>query len=79
VFTGDPHDVTEFFIMRKFRRPGVGKRAAAGLFQRYPGRWTVRQQVSNPAATAFWRTAIRYSFEESEHDGEIIQEFRTDR
>jgi predicted acetyltransferase len=58
--TGDPdlHDLAEFFVARRHRRRGVGVRAAAELFARFPGRWEVRQRVENAAATAFWRRAI---------------------
>ena len=77
VFTGSPHDIAEFFVMRKYRRCGVGAQAAADLFDRFPGRWTVRQQLANPAATAFWREAIRYPFHEFEDDKEIVQSFTT--
>jgi predicted acetyltransferase len=51
-------DVAEFFVMRGFRRSGVGARAAAELFARFPGRWEVRQIHANTIATAFWRHAI---------------------
>ncbi|HUC13795.1 MAG TPA: GNAT family N-acetyltransferase, partial [Acidimicrobiales bacterium] len=73
VFTGEPRDIAEFFVMRKYRRRGVGGRAAASLFQRFPGSWTVRQKLTNPVATAFWRKAIPYPFHESEQTGEIVQ------
>jgi predicted acetyltransferase len=75
VFTGEPHDIAEFFVMRKYRRRGVGERAAAFLFGQFPGRWTVRPQLTNPAATAFWRKAIRYPFQEHERGTEIVQSF----
>jgi predicted acetyltransferase len=77
VFTGDPRDIAEFFVMRKYRGRGVGARAAASLLDQFPGRWTVRQQLTNPAATAFWRKAIRYPFQEHEQDAEIVQSFTT--
>jgi predicted acetyltransferase len=75
VFTGEPHDIAEFFVLRKYRRHGIGAQAAASLFERLPGRWTVRQQLANPAATAFWRTAIRHGFEEHQQGTEIVQSF----
>jgi predicted acetyltransferase len=62
--TGDEavHDVAEFFVMRRYRRHGVGERAARWLFGRFRGRWEVRQKPENEAATAFWRRVIgRYS------------------
>ena len=35
------HSVAEFFVLRKYRRIGVGSRAARVLFERWPGagRW----------------------------------------
>ena len=63
--------------MRKYRRHGVGAQAAAFLLDQFPGRWTVRQQLANPAATAFWRKAIRYPFQEREQGTEIVQSFTT--
>jgi len=75
VFTGEPHDIAEFFVMRKYRRHGVGAHAAAFIFDRYPGNWTIREQPTNLAATAFWRKAIFYPFTEIEKDGELVQSF----
>ena len=58
--TGDPEvaDVAEFFVMRRYRRQGVGAKAAALAFARFPRRWEVRQTAANVAATAFWRRTI---------------------
>jgi predicted acetyltransferase len=51
-------DVAEFFVLRRYRRTGVGRRAAGLLFDRFPGRWEVRQLPGNTAATAFWLSTI---------------------
>jgi len=75
VFTGDPHDIAEFFVLRKYRRQRLGSQAATWLFQRFPGRWTVRQQITNPAATAFWRSTIPYPYTQTEAAGEVTQSF----
>ena len=58
--TGDPGvaDVAEFFVLRRYRRQGVGLAAAAAAFALFPRPWEVRQTASNTAATAFWRRAI---------------------
>jgi predicted acetyltransferase len=65
-------DVAEFFVMRRYRHHGIGERAARWLFDRFRGRWEVRQKPENEAATAFWRRVIsRYSggsFEDVEWD-----------
>jgi predicted acetyltransferase len=55
-------DVGEFFVLRRYRRRGIGEQLARGLFDRFPGRWEVRQKAENHAATAFWRRVIgRYT------------------
>ncbi len=62
--TGDEAvtDMAEFFVLRKYRRRGVGERAARFLFDRFRGRWEVREKRENQAATAFWRRVIaRYT------------------
>ncbi|HEY3594816.1 MAG TPA: GNAT family N-acetyltransferase [Polyangiaceae bacterium] len=58
--TGDENtwDVAEFFVMRKYRRRGVGEAVAARLFDAFRGRWEVRQMRANHAAIAFWRRVI---------------------
>ena len=62
--TGAPgvFDMAEFFVMRRFRRKGVGLAAASMAFDRFKGLWEIRQHDENTAATAFWRRAIdRYT------------------
>lgn len=51
-------DVAEFFVMRKYRRRGVGAALASRVFDSCRGRWEVRQRPANNAATAFWRSVI---------------------
>jgi len=60
----DPNvlDVAEFFVVRRHRRAGIGSRAAALLWNRYPATWIVRVSAGNPAGYEFWsRTIARYS------------------
>jgi predicted acetyltransferase len=62
--TGAPavFDMAEFFVMRRFRRKGVGRAAASEAFDRFKGPWEIRQHDENTAATAFWRRTIdRYT------------------
>ena len=51
-------DVAEFFVMRGYRKRGVGAVAAAEVFRRFAGGWEVRVLESNMPALAFWRAAI---------------------
>ncbi len=48
----------QFFVMKKYRRFGVGKALAMQVFAALPGSWEVGQMESNPAAQAFWRSVI---------------------
>jgi predicted acetyltransferase len=55
-------DMAEFFVMRRYRRAGVGRAAAFAAFDRFKGPWEVRQRTENVEATAFWRRTIdRYT------------------
>jgi predicted acetyltransferase len=51
-------DVAEFFVLRRYRRQGVGRRAAILLWNHLPGKWTVRVSEANHDGLAFWREAI---------------------
>jgi len=65
-FTGlkDNWVMAEFFILRKYRRQGVGEHAARFIFDQFPGEWQVGQILENQAAAAFWRKVIaRYTHE----------------
>ena len=54
----DVIDVAEFFVLRRYRRLGVGRAAVAAAFALFPRRWEVRQTAANTVATAFWRDII---------------------
>ena len=45
VRSGDPHDMAEFFVLRKYRRGGVGTEAARAVFAGFPGVWQTRAAV----------------------------------
>ncbi len=74
--TGDTDvmDMAQFFVLRKFRRSGVGASAATQAFDRFPRKWEVRELAENEAAIAFWRKTIaRYTegrFVETSFDDE---------
>jgi predicted acetyltransferase len=66
-------DVAEFFVLRSYRRAGLGRHAAFLLWDRHPGRWIVRVSEMNRGALPFWEGAIREytrgAFSEKEHPG----------
>jgi len=72
VVTGNERSVTEFFIMRKYRRQGVGKQVAIEVFGRLPAKWEVRVIEQNSPAQDFWRRVI------AEYTQDKFQEKRLD-
>tara|TARA_R100000306_G_C4288504_1_gene98807 strand:+ start:85 stop:552 length:468 start_codon:yes stop_codon:yes gene_type:complete len=67
---GAPHEMAEFFIVKKYRRSGVGTVAAREVFALHDGAWSVHEVAGNRGAVAFWRRAIPMEFaEESNNDG----------
>jgi predicted acetyltransferase len=65
-------DMAEFFVLRRYRRQGVGLAAACAAFDRFRGPWEVRQRDAATQATAFWRRAIAH------YTGGRYQEVRWD-
>jgi predicted acetyltransferase len=64
------HDVHEFFVLRRFRRNGIGQRMATLLWNERSGEWLVRVLEANAPAVPFWRASIssysRGSYKEEE-------------
>jgi len=58
-YVGDgTREVSEFFILRRHRRRGVGGETARRVFDKFPGKWELTQITSNVEAQAFWRRVI---------------------
>ncbi len=45
--------MAEFFIVRKYRRRGIGREVAHRVFGQFEGRWEVTQEEGNLPAQAF--------------------------
>lgn len=50
----DTRDVAEFFVMPNYRHHGIGEIMAIEIFNRYPGKWEVRQLYQAKKARQFW-------------------------
>jgi len=48
----------QFFVMRRYRRSGLGTLGARHIFEQHRGLWEVGQMPLNHAARAFWRQTI---------------------
>ena len=71
--------IAEFFILKKYRREGIGKAIAIEVFDLHKGQWEVYQKNSNEPAQIFWNKVIsKYTkgqFKERLEDGKRIQNF----
>lgn len=52
------YSLAEFFVMYKYRRCGVGKFAAAKVFDMFHGKWQLKRHPKNTASVHFWNTVI---------------------
>lgn len=52
------YHIAEYFILRKYRRRGLGRQVAFWVFDHFPGQWMVSQETGNLSAQAFWRRIV---------------------
>lgn len=55
---GIDFSVAQFFILRTYKRKGLGKQVALECFKKFPGTWEVRVLPKNETAYYFWRSII---------------------
>jgi predicted acetyltransferase len=48
----------QFFILKKYRRQGIGAGGALKIFALHPGRWQVGKCRRTSQRTRFWREVI---------------------
>ena len=81
----DIWDIAEFFIMRKFRKKGIGQFVAQSIWASHPGSWQVRVWENNTTAHQFWNNAIGkfmgkiiipFKMPNKEHDGLLVYRFK---
>ena len=55
----DRLSISEFFIMRKYRRKGIGKQVALEILEKYPVHWEIAHYTSNKASLIFWEEVVK--------------------
>ncbi|MEO1404346.1 MAG: GNAT family N-acetyltransferase [Cyanobacteria bacterium J06635_1] len=53
------YSMAEFFVMRRYRRQGLGRAMAMHIFEQHPGIWEIRQLPGHIEALTFWKNTIR--------------------
>jgi len=73
-------DMTEFFVLRPYRRQQIGTLAAERLWNLFPGQWQVMVWKANKPAYAFWKPLIeKYTekkFDERDEGSRLGGEYR---
>lgn len=54
----NPHNIAEFFVMKKYRKKGVGRTAAVRIFDMFRGGWEISVWTNNLPAQSFWSKVI---------------------
>ena len=55
---GSQYSVAEFFILRKYRKRGIGRQVAFHIFDLFCGYWEIHQIPTNIAAQKFWQSVV---------------------
>ncbi len=50
--------MSEFFIISKFQKSGIGQLVAKQIFEKFPGQWSIGVLPENSPALHFWRKVI---------------------
>ncbi|WP_282940452.1 GNAT family N-acetyltransferase [Paenibacillus sp. RC67] len=71
------NEVCELFVLRGFRKKGIGEAAIKLIFKLFPGKYVIWQLVENKAAIHFWysvykKQSIKYNETTSEFDGDQV-------
>lgn len=56
--SNDTWDMAEFFVLRGYRRRGIGMKVAQEIWKRYSGKWEIRVMEKNEKGKKFWQEAV---------------------
>lgn len=52
------YSISEFFVMYKYRRQGIGKYAVKYILDRFSGKWQLKFHPKNEVSQSFWINTI---------------------
>ena len=55
---GNDVSIAEFFVMRKYRKQGIGKTVAFQIFDKFSEKWEIQETETNVGAQHFWRKVV---------------------
>lgn len=53
------YEISEFFVLNKYRKQGAGKYMAQQMFEKFHGKWEIRTLLKNKNAQNFWRRVVK--------------------
>ena len=53
------YEISEFFVLNKYRKLGAGTFMANEMFNKYKGKWEIRTLLKNKPAQDFWRKVVK--------------------
>jgi predicted acetyltransferase len=56
--TNSDYAISEFFVMYKYRRNGIGKIAATEIIKKLPGKWEIKMHPNNNISIKFWNDVV---------------------
>ena len=57
-FNNDGFAVAEFYIQKKCKRKGYGRKLAEHVFAQFPGNWEIAVSSKNKSAQKFWKQVV---------------------
>ena len=54
----DSLSIAEFFVLKIYRKQGIGQKAAEIILDRFPGAWEIQQYLENTRSLTFWEKVI---------------------
>ena len=75
-FLKNDHDIciNDFFILKNYRRKGIGKRALTQLFRENKGKYVIMELAQNQPAVTFWRKALSQLGLEYTEEKKMVEE-----
>lgn len=55
----DTNFMSEFFVMNKYRRKGIGRSVVNKVFKQHPGKWELTVHPKNVKSKLFWESVIK--------------------
>ena len=50
--------LSEFFVMHKYRRGGVGRKAVNSVLDKHHGKWQLKRHPHNTVSVKFWDSVV---------------------